>query len=94
MEHPHIVALLDVYYTSNNCYIITEYCEGGSLQSLMDTQVHFDWARAAYQIGSACQYLAARCIVHRDIKPANVLISGSCYKLGDFGFALEFKASD
>lgn len=36
LNHPNIVKLLDVYYTVNNCYIITEFCEGGSLQHYID----------------------------------------------------------
>ncbi len=26
LQHPHIVQLIDVHYTSNHCYLITEYC--------------------------------------------------------------------
>lgn len=26
VQHEHIVALRDVYYTANHCYIITEFC--------------------------------------------------------------------
>jgi serine/threonine protein kinase len=26
IEHPNILRFEDVYYTPNNCYIITEYC--------------------------------------------------------------------
>lgn len=87
LDHPHIVTLLDVYYTSNNCYIVMEYCEGGSLQTRIDAKLPLDWPTAAEQIGSACQYLAVRKIMHRDIKPANVFIKGDDYKLGDFGFS-------
>jgi serine/threonine protein kinase len=87
VAHPHIVTLLDIYYTANNCYIVMEYCEGGSLQAQIDARNQQDWPRAAHQIGLACQYLAARSIMHRDIKPANVFIKGEDYKLGDFGFA-------
>jgi serine/threonine protein kinase len=28
----YIVNLIDVFWTSNNVYIITEYCEGGDLR--------------------------------------------------------------
>jgi serine/threonine protein kinase len=76
LSHPHIVSLLDIYYTPNNCYIVMEYCEGGSLQARIDTKNEVDWARAALQVGMACRYLASRKIMHRDIKPANVFIKG------------------
>ena len=36
VKHPNIIRCLDVYSTLNNCYIITEYCSSGDLQSIMD----------------------------------------------------------
>jgi serine/threonine-protein kinase ULK/ATG1 len=35
MEHENIVKLLDVYQTSNNMYIVTEFCEGGDLRGYL-----------------------------------------------------------
>jgi serine/threonine-protein kinase ULK/ATG1 len=32
---PNIVEFIDVFWTMNNVYIITEYCEGGDLRQLM-----------------------------------------------------------
>lgn len=87
VQHPHIVALLDVYYTPHNCYIVMEYCEGGSLQARIDAKFPFHWPTAAEHIASASQYLSEKNIMHRDIKPANVFIKGDQYKLGDFGFS-------
>lgn len=26
LDHPNLLRLLDLYYTENNCYLITEYC--------------------------------------------------------------------
>ena len=31
IDHPNVVKLLDVYQTSNNMYIVTEFCEEGDL---------------------------------------------------------------
>ena len=31
VSHENIVKLFDIYQTSNNMYIITEYCDGGDL---------------------------------------------------------------
>jgi len=38
LNHPNIVKFLDVYETVNNCYIVTEFCEGGPLQKLIDAK--------------------------------------------------------
>jgi serine/threonine protein kinase len=58
VQHPHLINFLDLYYTLNNYYIITEYCEGGSLQALLDARIPVDWRQIAYEIGTACRYLA------------------------------------
>lgn len=87
LDHPHIVSLLDIYYTPHNCYIVMEHCEGGSLQSRIDSKLPLHWPTAALQVGLACRYLAEMKVMHRDIKPANVFLKGDVYKLGDFGFA-------
>jgi serine/threonine protein kinase len=76
ISHPQIVSLVDIYYTPRNCYIVMEYCEGGSIQSIIDAKTPFNWSRAALQIGAACQYLASCKVMHRDIKPANIFLSG------------------
>lgn len=31
LDHPNIVKLIEVLYTNNHCYLITEYCQGGDL---------------------------------------------------------------
>jgi serine/threonine protein kinase len=94
VKQPHIVALLDIYYTANNCYMVMEYCEGGSLQARIDTKEEINWAKAAHEVGMACRYLASLNIMHRDIKPANVFIKEGACKLGDFGFAHQLGGVD
>ncbi len=88
------MGLVDVYYTINNCYIITELCEGGSLQARIDDHEGIEWQKIAQQIGAAVQYLGNQGVIHRDIKPANVLVAGGNYKLCDFGFALKLNRKD
>lgn len=48
LRHPNIVKLLDSYFTKNNCYIITEYCDGGSLQGIIDNKFSFEWNLVGY----------------------------------------------
>ena len=74
INHPHIVKYID--FIEDCCGLLFEYCEGGSLRSvlskkrlsveqavLMGIQVA-DALEAAYRIGL---------IAHRDIKPENIL---------------------
>ena len=35
LTHENIVGLLDVYQTSNNMYIVTEFCEEGDLRGYL-----------------------------------------------------------
>jgi len=36
MDHPHIIKLYEIYENKNYMYVVTEYCEGGSLLSIMN----------------------------------------------------------
>ncbi len=38
LDHPNIIKFHNVTYTQNNCYIVTDYCEGGTLQDHIDKQ--------------------------------------------------------
>lgn len=31
VKHPNILHCLDIHFSANNCYIITEFCQGGNL---------------------------------------------------------------
>ena len=35
LNHENIVKLLDVFHTSNNTYILTEYCNKGDLRQYL-----------------------------------------------------------
>lgn len=35
MNHPNILKVFDVFKTSSQCYIVTEYCSSGDLQTYM-----------------------------------------------------------
>jgi serine/threonine protein kinase len=92
IDHPNIIRCYDVYLTVNNCYIVTEYCEGGDLYTLMkrfrgdqlsDSRV----AAIMKDILSGFRYLSEQGVVHRDIKPANIFFRQGIAKLADFGFA-------
>ncbi len=87
LDHPNIIKMHDVFYTENNCYIITQYCEGGTLQSNLEGNKNLDWKTIFNQLLDACQYLEKKLIIHRDIKPANIFQRNNVWKIGDFGFA-------
>jgi serine/threonine protein kinase len=99
-DHPHIVAIFDVYenvYNGIKCLLVVMECmEGGELFTRIQqraTQAFTEREAAAiiYGICSAIQHLHRKHIAHRDVKPENLLYSKpdatGVLKLTDFGFA-------
>lgn len=35
LDHPHVIKCFDIYRSTSHCYIITEYCKNGDLQSFL-----------------------------------------------------------
>lgn len=67
--------------------MITDYCDGGTLQAYVDKKKLIDLEDLFQQLTEACKYLGEKLVIHRDIKPANVFKKGKQWKIGDFGFA-------
>lgn len=90
VEHKNIVKLLDVYQTTNNMYIITEFCEEGDLMHYLKNRKKIpekEAVRLLKDIMDGFKYLYSMGITHRDIKPANILLKNGRCKISDFGFA-------
>jgi serine/threonine-protein kinase len=94
LEHPNIVRCLGVQHHLQERYLVTEYCEGGTLRDLLETSTEIsveqklkiitdilDGLNQAHQEG----------IIHRDLKPENILLcvtpQGWNAKISDFGVA-------
>jgi serine/threonine protein kinase len=91
LEHPNIVAVLDVGEEKNCYYMIQQYIEGQSLQSLLKQKKRLTLPEALPLIIELCTALAhahQRNIIHRDIKPDNLLLDRENHlKIADFGLA-------
>lgn len=93
----HVAQLLDVKTTVNNLYIFTEFCNGGTLKSLLAKKKVFSEEEACSivkQIATAFVNLSMISrngqkitVMHRDIKPDNILFHKGKVKVADFGFA-------
>ena len=75
--------------TANNFYFIYEFCNGGSLSTLLTKEGKLPETRALDlfdQLLKAFKVLKSNNIMHRDVKPDNILFHNGKVKLGDFGF--------
>ena len=91
ITHPNVVAIFDYFQSENMLYIILEYCEGGSLDTMirektrLEPPLLYSYCR---QIIRALMFCHSVGIAHRDIKPLNILIDQhNRPKLADFGLA-------
>ena len=103
MDHPNIVKIFGFYITSHYYYLITEYCEWGSLFDLIiNNNGPFPEIQASYimhQIFSVVNYCHKMKIIHRDLKPENILINKNennfvQIKVCDFGTSLMFNRGE
>jgi hypothetical protein len=98
LRHENIVEVFDHGSSGSLFYFLMEYCEGGSLQSLIDRRGRpLSLAEAAPIMLQALDGLAhahQNKIIHRDIKPQNILLKGSdlnwTVKIADMGLAKDF----
>ena len=95
LDHPNIVAVLDVDRDDGVHFVVMEWVAGGSVQEFLDLQGPFPWPVATWIAAEVCRGLVAAHaagLVHRDVKPSNVLLGrDGAVKLADFGLA---KAAD
>ena len=83
IDHPNIIKLFEVKKTEKFIYIITEFCNGGDLQSFLDKYVKENNKGLSEEIVQyimkqlidAFKYLHNKRIIHRDIKLYNILIN-------------------
>lgn len=103
LVHPNIVYFMGAYIDGTDGYIVVEYCNRGSLRSILDRlndQHHLrkckwvDWnwrCKIALCTARGLLYLhqtATPTIVHRDLKSPNVLVCDYyAAKVADFGTA-------
>ncbi|KAI2488907.1 protein tyrosine kinase [Fragilaria crotonensis] len=90
LNHPNICDLVGVAADSECFCLAYEYCEGGSLLSLMsDTARYYEYLPLALDIANGMAYLHSRQVIHRDLKPSNVLLTRDRRaKISDFGMSV------
>lgn len=89
LNHPNIVRIFDYGEWENTMYIVMEWIEGNTLQSLLGSPLPRDqYIAYMIQICDALTYAHSKQIVHRDIKPENIILSTEGQiKIIDFGLS-------
>lgn len=98
LQHPNIVTCLAIEHTKTGRYLVMDYCEGGTLRSLMAEESHLSIDHSLKLIASlliGLEHAHNRGIIHCDIKPENILLrlepKGWIAKISDFGVARLFQ---
>lgn len=90
LDHPFLPALYASFQTKTHICLITDYCAGGELFLLLDSQplkvLKEEAARFyAAEVIVALEYLHCQGVIYRDLKPENVLLhSNGHISLTDF----------
>jgi serine/threonine protein kinase len=94
LQHPHIVTCRALEHTATGRYLVMDYCEGGTLRTLMSDRQPLTLPQSLKLIVDILQGLDHahnRGVVHCDIKPENILLNiqnqGWSARISDFGIA-------
>jgi serine/threonine protein kinase len=91
LNHPNIVAALDVGRHGDAHYFIMEYVEGHTVHEHLVKEGPYPEAEAlaiAIQVAKALNHAHKAGLIHRDVKPKNILITkDGIAKLADMGLA-------
>ncbi|NJK34063.1 MAG: serine/threonine protein kinase [Oscillatoriales cyanobacterium SM2_2_1] len=94
LRHPYIVACYALLHQQRNRYLVLEYCESGTLRTLLDQRSQFPLAqglRLLVMVLEGLEHAHGAQIIHCDIKPENILLQrragGLVAKISDFGIA-------
>ena len=89
LNHPNVVRVFDLCQDGRLLYLVMEYVEGVSLQSLVGRAGPLPVAAACHyarQVASGLHHAHHLGFVHRDIKPSNLLLDrAGAVKILDFG---------
>lgn len=92
IKHPNILHLHENLQSTNNFYLVLDYCNQGDFHTYMNKKGsdHLDERTAVFylrQVANGFQELRKHKILHRDIKLQNFFVKNDVLIIGDFGFA-------
>ena len=94
LQHPNIVSFRGLAYSQTDRYLVMDYCRGGTLRELMESETKLDSLQSLKLISDillGLEYAHDRGIVHCDLKPENILLeplqNSWTARISDFGIA-------
>lgn len=78
---------MDIYSTVNNCYIITEFCDGGDIENRINNRGAFKESEALSvfrDLMAGYTFIANEKFVHGGLKPSSLLLKDNMLKIGGF----------
>jgi tetratricopeptide (TPR) repeat protein len=91
LNHPNIVSIYDILKVENEYYIVMEFINGITIESMLEARRRLSLKLALYvarYVLLALSYAHRSHVIHQDIKPANIMLSDDkTIKLMDFGVA-------
>ena len=94
LQHPNIVTCWACEYVGSHRYLVTDYCEGGTLRQMMERSGAVAVAQGLELVAgilAGLEHAHDQGIIHCDIKPENILINLQGDRLipriADFGIA-------
>jgi serine/threonine protein kinase len=94
LQHPNIVGLHGLEYTAAGRYLVIDYCQGGTLRSLMESKLDLSLAQRLQIVRDillGLEHIHQNRIIHCDLKPENILLKviaqGWSAQIADFGIA-------
>ena len=99
LRHPNVVQFYGVSFANDDCYLVTEYCERGSLfdflQNKKNALPHHLQLRMGADAARGLDFLHSRNTIHRDMKSGNLLVTDSLrIKICDFGISRHANAAN
>ncbi|KAM9896730.1 hypothetical protein OXX79_007310 [Metschnikowia pulcherrima] len=89
----NLVFFIETWTSDSFYYIMTEFCEGGTLNDFLDDHQNYKldefrvW-KILIEIVSGLKYIHSKNYLHLDLKPANIFITfDGSLKIGDFGLS-------
>lgn len=89
LDSPYVLRGLKIWQDSRFCFMVTEYCNGGTLKDLIEKNGKLSEERSfsiLHKILQGYQHLVEKGVVHRDLKPANIMMHDGSPKIIDFGY--------